>query len=72
MQITPGKDPLKSYARYSGIAIQMLVIIFLGVFGGFKLDQWLGTEPLFTIFLSLAGVIIAIYQAIKDFIKPKK
>jgi len=70
--MSPGKPPLQNYARYSGIAIQMLVIIFLGVFGGYKLDQVLGTKPLLIVLLSLAGVTIAIYQAVKDFIKQKK
>ena len=70
--MSPGKSPLNNYARYSGIAIQMLVIIFLGVFGGYKLDQLLGTKPLLIVLLSLAGVTIAIYQAVKDFIKIKK
>ena len=70
--MSQGKSPLNNYARYSGIAIQMLVIIFLGVFGGYKLDQVLGTKPLLIVLLSLAGVTIAIYQAVKDFIKIKK
>ena len=68
----PGKEPLNNYARYSGIAIQMLVIIFLGVFGGYKLDQALSTSPLLTVILSLGGVAIAIYLAVKDVIKIKK
>ena len=70
--MSPDKDSLKNYARYSSLAIQMLVIIFLGVFGGYKLDQWLETKPLFTVILSLSGVTVAIYQAVKDFIKIKK
>jgi F0F1-type ATP synthase assembly protein I len=62
-------SPLRNYARYTSIGIQMGVIIFLGVFGGFKLDQWTGTTPLFIILLSFAGVTLAIYHAIKDFLK---
>ena len=48
----------------------MLVIIFLGVFGGYWLDRFAGTKPLFVILFSLAGVALAIYQAVRDFIKP--
>jgi len=47
----------------------MLVIICLGVFGGWKLDQWLDTSPLFTVVLSLGAVIISIYHAVKDLLK---
>ena len=72
MTPNPNKNPLFNYARYSGIAIQMAVIIAAGVFGGFKLDGLLNTRPLFTITLSIAGVAIAIYISIKDVINPKK
>lgn len=65
-------NPLQNYARYTSIGLQMLVIIFLGVFGGYKLDHLLHTAPLFTIFLSFAGVSLAIYHAIKDFIRFNK
>ncbi len=59
------KTPLHSYAYYSNIAIEMGVIIALGVFGGIKMDTWLSTSPLFTVLLSLAGVAIAMYVMIK-------
>jgi len=46
-----------SYARYSGLAFQMMITIGLGVWGGIKLDEWLGLRPLFTVSLSLLAVI---------------
>ncbi len=50
----------------------MLVIILLGVFGGFKLDQWLNLEfPIFTVVLSLISVVLAIYIVTKDLLKKK-
>ena len=51
----------------------MGAIIFLGMFGGIKLDQALGLKkfPVFTLVLSLASVFLAIYFAIKDFLKKK-
>jgi len=64
------KKQLHNYAKYTGIGIQMLVIIGAGVFGGYYLDTWLGNKfPIFLIILSLLAVGIAIYYAIKDFIK---
>ena len=64
------KNNLNSYVKYSNIAIQMLVIILLGVFGGFKLDQWLELQfPVFTVVLSLLSVVMAIYLVTKDLMK---
>jgi ATP synthase protein I len=61
---------LNNYARYSGIGVQMVVIILITVWGGIKLDKlFLLETPVFTIVLSLLGVAAAIYTAIKDFIR---
>ena len=66
------KNNLNSYAKYSSIALQMLVIILLGVFGGVKLDEWLNLSiPVFTVILSLLSVVLAIYTVTKDLIKKK-
>ena len=65
-----GKSGLKAYARYSGLGIQMVVIILISVWGGIKLDGLFSLKtPVFTIILSLLGVAAAIYSAIRDFIK---
>lgn len=67
----PGK-PVNEYVKYSGIGFQMLITILLGVFGGKKLDQWLGTKfPLFTLLFTLAAVGISMYVIIKEFTKKK-
>lgn len=66
----PKREKLNNYARYSGIAIQMLVIILAGVYGGKKLDEWLNTKkPVFTAIFSLLAVVISIYMVIKDISK---
>ena len=51
------------------MAIQMMVIIVIGVFGGYQIDQWVHTEPVFTVILSLLSVIIAIYLVTKDLLR---
>ena len=67
------KDKLNAYAKYSGLAIQMGVIIFLGVFGGQYLDSYLESEnPWGTIIFSLLGVFISLYIVIKEVIKLNK
>jgi len=73
------KKPIKSnggglndYARYSGMAFEMVAIILAGVFGGTKLDELADTKPLFTVVLSLISVTAAIYIVIRDLLKRKK
>lgn len=66
----PNKNQLNNYTKYSSIALQMLVIILIGVYGGYKLDGLLKIKfPVFTLILSLLSVGLAIYVAIKDFLK---
>jgi ATP synthase protein I len=61
---------IQDFARYSGIAFQMIGIILITVWGGVKLDTLTGWHtPVFTIVLSLLGVFAAIYTVIKDFLK---
>lgn len=51
----------------------MGVIIGLSVWGGQKLDEKYGNSiPVFTIVLSLLGIIASMYLVLKDFINPKK
>ena len=66
------KNPLKSYARHSAIAFQMLIIILLGVYGGIKLDEHLELKfPVFTLIFTVLAVILAIYYTIKDALRKK-
>lgn len=65
--------PLNAYAKYSGLGVQMAVIIGGGSYGGFKLDEYYkNTTPIFTIILSLGSIALAMYIILKDFISPKK
>ncbi len=70
MKLNKPKKDLNAYVKYSSLAIQMGLIIAAGTFGGWKLDEL--TEwrfPLFTLILSVGSVALAIYLAVKDFIK---
>ena len=57
---------LRSYARYSAIGFQMLVIIGGLTWLGVKMDEWLSAYPVFTIILSLSSVGIALYAVYKQ------
>lgn len=71
MRIPDPKNNLEPFARYSGMAVQMMAIIVLGVFGGYKLDIWLETRPILTVILSLLSVVTAIYLVTRDLLKKK-
>jgi F0F1-type ATP synthase membrane subunit a len=67
------KDKLNSYARFSGIAIQMFTIIAVGTFVGVKLDEHFpNTHNLYTLTLSLGSVIMSIVYVIRRIIKGSK
>ena len=71
-KIEDREKQLFNYAKYSSLAFQMIFIILLGVFGGIKLDEWLGLKPVLTITLTILAVILSIYYAIKDLLKLTK
>ena len=61
------KKQLHKYARFSGIAFQMIVIIILGALGGRKLDEVYPNQyQLFTIICSLLAVAISMYYVVKQ------
>lgn len=73
---SPSKKPnnsLNQYARFSGIAIQMGVIIGVSAWGGKKLDEHYNlNKPYLTIVCSLVGVAFALYLIIREVIKMGK
>ena len=63
-------EALKSIAKYGGIAFQFAGLGGLGFWGGLKLDNHLNNEkPVFAAIFSIVGLALAMYLAIKDFIK---
>ena len=64
------QKPFSAYAKYSSLAIQMMLIIGIGTYGGFRLDKYLGWKfPAFTVVLSLLSVGFSIWYAVKDLLK---
>lgn len=67
------EKPFSAYAKYSGLGLQMAIIIGGGCYGGFKLDEHFKNKtPIFTIVISLVSIALAMYIVLKDFINPKK
>ena len=63
-------DRLRSFAKYSGVAFQMLATIGLSAWAGTWLDRHFQTKnPWWTIGLMLVGVLTALYQVIRGLTK---
>lgn len=66
------KKKVDGIIKYSGLAFQMIVIILMVLYAGFKLDEYMQKEfPLFTIIGAFLGVILSLYFALKDIIRMK-
>ena len=61
----------QGYLKYSGMAVQMGLIILAGAFLGVKLDEHFKTGKIFTAILSLLAVFAALYLTLKDFMTKK-
>jgi hypothetical protein len=49
------------------MGIKMAVVLFGGIYGGFRLDKLMGWKfPVFTLILSLVSLTLAIYVMIRD------
>ena len=63
------KKKLDGFIKYSSIAFEMIAIMAIGVFIGYKLDQWLELSfPAFTLGLMILFVAGAIYNAMRKFL----
>lgn len=57
----------RNYVQYTGMALEMGLLIFAGAWLGRKLDLWLALEkPVFTLVLTLLFTVGAIYRVIKS------
>jgi len=63
--------PPSKGANYLGYAFQMGILIFLGVFGGMKLDEKTGNHYIFVILFTLMAIALSMYYIIRKEL-PKK
>lgn len=67
------KKPLNKYIRFTGIAFQLGIIMYLAAYFGKMLDARYGNDKnLFTLALSLLGLIAAIYLIVKQLKESEK
>lgn len=63
----------RSVLKYATMGTQMLVIMLVFTFGGYKLDHYLGFKaPVFTVSLSLLGIFAALYLTLKDLLRKER
>ena len=63
----PNQERAQAYMKYSGMAIQMGIIILIGAFIGKKLDAYFQTErPYLTSLFALIAIFAALYLSLKD------
>ncbi len=56
-----------NFIKYTGIAFQMLATIGLFAFIGYKIDAYRNSaKPIFTAVISLIGVLLSLYQVVKQ------
>jgi hypothetical protein len=66
------ENPLKFYAKYSSLGLQMIVIIVGAAFGGREIDKHTKWEfPVFTVSLTIFGAVVAIVYGMREIFKQK-
>ena len=50
--------------RFIAVGMEFGATVVAGVLGGYDLDMWVGTAPLFTLLLTLGGMGGALYRLI--------
>ena len=55
-----GKDNLVAGARYMAFGTELALTVIVGVYLGYKADQYLGTEPWLMLLLTLGGFYAAV------------
>jgi len=64
------KNKFNDFIRYSSLGFEMMAIIALGTFGGYKIDQWMNNEfKGFTLGLMVLSVVASIIYGIRNFLK---
>jgi F0F1-type ATP synthase assembly protein I len=60
------REQRSKYVQFSGLAIQIVVMVVLGVLAGKWLDEKMGNvKPLATIFFTLFSIIASLYYLVK-------
>lgn len=66
------KNKFDKFISYSSLGFEMMAIIGVFTFGGYKIDQWMKNEfKGFTLVLMICSVILAILYGTRNLLKKK-
>ncbi len=66
----PFKQGVDNFIKYSGLGFEMMAIIGLGTWGGYKIDQLMENKfRAFTLGLMIFSVILAILYGVRNLLK---
>ena len=72
LQNNQNKNKATNFAKYSGIAFQMLATIGVFSFIGYKIDEnTASSKMIFTAILGLVGVVVSLFSVIRSLNKEK-
>ncbi len=60
-----GNKSVNAFIAYSTAGLQLALILILFVYGGFKLDERLGTMPVFVVVGAMAGMGAGLYNLLR-------
>jgi F0F1-type ATP synthase assembly protein I len=64
------KNKFDAFIRYSSLAFEMMAMIALGTFLGYKIDQWMDNEfKGFTLGLMILWVVGAVFYSTRNILK---
>lgn len=64
------KNKFDSFIRYTSLAFEMMAIIIIGTFAGYKIDQWMENEfKGFTLALMILSVIGSVFYSTRNLLK---
>jgi F0F1-type ATP synthase assembly protein I len=64
------KNKFDAFIRYSSLAFEMMAMIALGTFLGYKIDQWMDNEfKGFTLGLMILSVVGAVFYSTRNILK---
>jgi len=78
MVFKPGStaaEAMRAAGALSTVGFAFVIALGIGYWLGLKLDQWVGTTPIFTVFgtlLGLAAGIVNVYRLVKQSFGPPK
>jgi len=60
-----GEPPFVRYSKYGALAFEFIGTIMAGVFLGYQLDRYFGTDPWIVLGMTIAGTVIGFYRMVQ-------